>query len=652
MNKSKYLATTSLGFGVLRAFALGTALSISSVAIAQEKPIEPANIKVTINGATSTIDNEYSSINQDFGGDVGNVTIKNGDMTAAELVNSVTNADGNLNVNDFYAALSSNDGIDDDPSDSAEAVLLVQLLGDDLAPDGTVSKEDFLKALPAVYQASYLFNDEEGNSTDENAPVSSTELLRALPKSWSAQEVASFRAELRTKVDKDGNLERQDAIDFLVEEVTKNPGDSLHQGGGHYDLVGEYTTEPSGNQSPVITIVGTNDLTVDNEVGIFGSDRGILIASADMDSETLTADVTLINSGYIQAPGDAIAAIGINVDVTNSGNLKSEGWNGIKVNAEGDATVDNTGAISAADTAIETRAYGQVTVKNAGDLTVSSLDDGMGDYHNYNQFDGISAIGLEGATVENHGNISDAIWAIEVAGSFATVTNTGDLSAAIGIDAVSIAGSFDFTDQGNDEDDDFIEKGTLTGGSTTVNNTGDISLNGDSYGDAYKYGEHRLYIGHIGIIGLAVNGLEIEYTDGYGGGTDVFTPLATLADTTQLNVTITNSGNIIAHADSAGNLNSHSMGIAALAEDKITITNSGIIDVAEAGIKALGNGEISITNSGAINVSNSNGGTGGIAATSGHWISGELGEAVDITNTAKISVDGDHMRGIRAWSNG
>ena len=825
MNKSKYLATTSLGFGVLRAFALSTVItagavsvanasaddssiflgsistaggtSTPSLVVANPKPdltpnddqltttttaqighddiidIGTNSIPTDVNGgadggaiSTSSSINTSSDItinpiNEDdpvptgyepsnlllaFKGETSGVEIKfldsdgevslvNFGWSLAEIVDMLETQDDKININDFIQTLTNigdkpntgiliegvsdenadvdfdNEGVEEEElgdfdEEEPENALLMELLGDKLAADGTISKADLLDRMSALYHVSYILRDASGELIGDDVEVESSKILSALPKAWTVEEVIEFRIKLDLVTDENGEVERQTAIDLLIAEVIKRPGDAAY-------LSLEKAKIVPNVYDRSVDVIGVKNVTLYNEVDIVSESNGITVVSADFEADEVRGDVLLENRGAIESRREVIVALGVNVDITNSGDLKSEGWNGIKVNAEGDATVDNTGAISAADTAIETRAYGQVTVKNAGDLTVSNSDDGMDDYHNYNQFGGISAIGLEGATVENHGNISDAIWAIEVAGSFATVTNTGDLSAAIGIDAVSIAGSFDFTDQGNDEDDDFIEKGTLTGGSTTVNNTGDISLNGDSYGDAYKYGEHRLYIGHIGIIGLAVNGLEIEYTDGYGGGTDVFTPLATLADTTQLNVTITNSGNIIAMpvapsegihdvysssetssigivafaevkisltadahdayssaevssvgaydvttsmADSTHDAYSSaevsSIGIAALAEHTITITNSGEIDVNDAGIKAMGNGEISITNSGAINVSNSNGGTGGIAATSGHWISGELGEAVDITNTAKISVDGDHMRGIRAWSNG
>lgn len=164
-------------------------------------------------------------------------------------------------------------------SKSPEVMLLEQLLGENLASDGTVSKEDFLKALPAVYQASYIFNDEEGNYADADAPVSSAAILRALPKSWTVEEVADFRAELRTKVDEDGNLERQEAVDFLVAEVIRNPGDAIHRGENGLDLVSD------GYISPALSVTGNMDVSLDNEVNIYSSDRGILIASADMATE-------------------------------------------------------------------------------------------------------------------------------------------------------------------------------------------------------------------------------------------------------------------------------------------------------------------------------------------------------------------------------
>lgn len=125
----------------------------------------------------------------------------------------------NLNIDNFYTALRDSFEIDDEPSDSAEAILLEERLGDSLASNRTVSKEEFLKYLPAIYQVSYVINDNAGNPIDVDAPVSSAAILRALPKSWTAQEVGSFRVQLRTMADENGNLERQDAIDFIVEEV-------------------------------------------------------------------------------------------------------------------------------------------------------------------------------------------------------------------------------------------------------------------------------------------------------------------------------------------------------------------------------------------------------------------------------------------------
>lgn len=303
-----------------------------------------------------------------------------------------------------------------------------------------------------------------------------------------------------------------------------------------------------------------------------------------MATETLLADVKLINSGDIEAYGDAIAAIGINVDLTNSGDLKSEGWNGIVVWGEGDATVDNTGSIKAISKGIDVEAAGEATIENAGDIDVGNMN-------RHGDADGILVLGLEGASIENHGDVNAYDRALVACGAGVSVINMGDLNSAAGIIASSIAG--EAVGSETDSGEAFI----ISGGSTVVENSGNINLVGQQLvGTTYTYQGHYLYVNSVGIYGSAVNGLISKDDDGSGS---VF---KSLDDAPQLDVTITNLGNITKSPDSTnGSHDTYSssegnIGIAALAEDKITITNSGIIDVTWAGIHALDNGDISITN--------------------------------------------------------
>lgn len=377
------------------------------------------------------------------------------------------------------------------------------------------------------------------------------------------------------------------------------------------------------------------DVSIDNSgetytYSVYGNSIGLY-------GYSITGDVSIVNDAAVTAVSyyglaDGIFASGVNVDVTNSGDVTAEGYTwatGIEARGNESSTVINSGAISAAvtgsggnaygpyaaygiyagsvygdanvvnsgtimavgyyATGIRTQTYGDAAITNSGSITSGSATGSALAW-------GIRAAATgEGAAIviDNSGNIGVAgiygATGIDVVasglGSTASVTNTGDIVVTQNLRLTSYGGtgilasadgdSTVFNDGGNVL---VNSKGPAAGlvstsfaGTASVVNTGNVDVSSTLNSSA------NASIGAIGILAFSGNGDASVDNDGYvcahgvrsGTGIDAGAGAAG-------NVTVTNSGDIVALTNIASGARANGIKVAA-GGGAIEVENSGSI---------------------------------------------------------------------------
>ncbi|MBV2209116.1 MAG: hypothetical protein KUL77_06095 [Thermomonas sp.] len=372
------------------------------------------------------------------------------------------------------------------------------------------------------------------------------------------------------------------------------------------------------------------------------------------------AVVNVENNGNITAQGTyngvGISAVasgeGGQAHVSNSGDLYvtqamkyGTGAYGITVSADGDASIDNSGAITSmsrgAATGLSAASFaGDVTVTNSGDVMA-----GTNAMKYYGATGIVAFAGYGSATVDNSGSIYtiarlEASTGINAQGfSGATVNNSGYIYAygegkAYGIYASSGTGDVVVTNQADGEIK-FFAYGGSGFGVLGIATQGDVSIDNAGMVHGYAYGQSSgaFAVAMAGNASINNSG-TVDVTSGGSAGAGLF------ARADYGDATIDNSGivNVKAVETAYG-------AFARSGEGSVTVDNSGTIDVysyngAALGIRASSSqGDVSVTNSGTVDAFSYNNVAYGILAT---------GKTAEVTNSGGVVADGIYAFGVRA----
>ena len=359
------------------------------------------------------------------------------------------------------------------------------------------------------------------------------------------------------------------------------------------------------------------------------------------------AATTVTNSGDIGATGFA-GATGIEVlatgeggtgSVVNSGNLYASQYSkygfgaaGIVVSADGDADIDNSGAITAISGG---SAYGLVALSFNGDANVTNSGDidvhSTGAAKYYGAYGILAASQNGSAHVDNSGAITVAsdylgigyvgagIRASGLEG--ATVTNSGDISVdakyAYGIYATSGAGDVSVSNSGLVDVYSYFSVGF---GALALSTQGDIEVVNDGTIDVYAYGQAVGLFARSseGDVHVDNNG-DISVESGGGTAAGIF------ARSDYGAMAVHNDGSIYAYAGYG-----QAFGILG-AGDSVEVTNGGDIDATgyafASGINVYGFTSASVVNDGSI-------GAYGVNAANGIYAGGA--ESAGIVNNGEV----------------
>jgi hypothetical protein len=391
---------------------------------------------------------------------------------------------------------------------------------------------------------------------------------------------------------------------------------------GNISVDGGYVTGIEVQSGGDISVANSGDLETGSGYNTsYNSDNGYsyyygtqVATGIDATSNGEGAAVSVTSSGDITADGifgaSGIAAtsggLGGSASVTNSGAIYASQYNkygygayGIVVSADGDASIDNSGAITVdsagiANGAVALSFAGDASVTNSGDISVTT------DALLYYGANGIVAFAGNGsAYAGNSGNIdvtSKYISAgIDVSGlEGATASNSGDISVdawrAYGIRAQAGNGDVDVSNEGS------IYATYSLGGGTAFGILG-ISGNGDVLVD--NGGDITTTVGgqSIGIFGLAYAG-NVDVTN--SGAIDAYSydnaALGIFARADYGTATVSNSGSISAYSY-------YGVAYGVLARGEYSsVSNSGDIEAsgyyAAAGIIATSYYGTAVTNTG------------------------------------------------------
>lgn len=214
------------------------------------------------------------------------------------------------------------------------------------------------------------------------------------------------------------------------------------------------TAEPNPFTSGVGSTATNTNLTVDieEEASIQTSDIGV----------TLAGGGSLTNAGTVTSSATAVSVIDTQgtgtPNINNSGSLVSTGAAGIDIGtAFGDATVDNSGSISASTVGIR---LGTGRVTNSGTIDVSASD-------------GVAVDASGSLTVTNSGTITSSGEGLRMAGG-GSLDNSGTLTAS-GV-AAALDGGASLTNTGSITSNSATAV-TVSGNATLVN-SGSISGSG------------------------------------------------------------------------------------------------------------------------------------------------------------------------------
>lgn len=567
----------------------------------------------------------------------------------------LTDSNGQLDIDDFKNVLS--EKID---------------VGTSLDPFFAHLVEDggSIRTSDAVYLQRMAKQLQEISFEGDTTKTEVEDVLEALPTSWTVEEVTAFQSTLNGLANDDGYLTTEAAYGALETALLANPGTDLER---VTDSEGKFDTSEDYNTNG-IEISGQGDLSLTNEVEVDSGGRGIVIISgtdnAEDDEPTPTGKATLINHGAVESNGTAISAAGTAVDITNTGDLNSNYWEGIAVYSEGDIVVSNTGEIT------------------AGGLVI--LEEQSSDYR------GVKGISLDSHTGKieftNSGNIESTGRGIQ-AGTLGLITgvNSGvietSLDSADGIKLSSGAnGEYDFDSHAGDSisltnsgfiatqgDDAEAIKLRNFGGDITLVNSGDLETEGDAAeGLALKSGDNIQETYVDGAIHYenyqAFSGGDIDLDNSGDIDTQGIRSEAILVASFGGNLDVVNSGDLTTYKEDSRGLNletgsaRNSTGYVLFDGGDINLDNSGDIKTkgedAEA-IRAWSNGgALSVTNTGKLTTRSIY--ARGLQLTSGHTFKDQensnyaahIGGDIELTNDGIIDTTGEGSDAIKIWSNG
>jgi hypothetical protein len=396
-----------------------------------------------------------------------------------------------------------------------------------------------------------------------------------------------------------------------------------------------------------VTIDETGNITSDGGYGIFASTQGNI-------SETSSGNISAYNDG-IHLDGYDTGS----VTLDHTGNIKSTTGNGVWIDTQGTVSATINGDVIADTDGIYARTSGgtdkSVTVNHTGTLIALTGN-------------GIEALAPNGAvSVTNSGDITasgDGIYADTRSAHSVTVSQTGHISATRGIVAYSSSGSVDVTGTGDIDATGIGVLATSFGGAVSVAQTGYITSTGDEGIVLTSTGGSLTLTGSGAVtakgtaIDLSTLGPgatasvnhtgAVSSTDGYG----------ILAEATQGQVTISQTGNVQAHNDA--------IHAASTGYGEVDVTTSGTVTSAAArGISAestsgivhvIANGSVSSQGDGIYAESTGPSApvvisaAGGVTSTAGEGIVARSSSgSIYLTNVGDIDAYG---RGIEATSNG
>lgn len=367
-----------------------------------------------------------------------------------------------------------------------------------------------------------------------------------------------------------------------------------------------------------IMAVASGDVDLTNSASIYAASNGNAFG---LYGYTEAGNVTVDNSGdmlvySVNGLADGIFVSGVDVDVSNSGNLEVVGstWAaGIEAQGTGITTVQNDGDIFAYARGASGSAFGIYATGDAA-LTIGNTAavEAQGYYAT-----GIEARSNGDIAIDTSGSIT-AGYVYE--GSYYTAVATGINAMTGGIDAqVTVTNSGDVTAMGYVGATGISAVSSGQGGSVSVDNSGNITV---AQGNKYGYGAYGVFASADADATVTNSGSITVNSEGTAGGALAlsFAGDASVVNSGDIMVDsqaagyysaygiVSFSGNGNASADNSGNIGLSTKYIGAAMDvsglEGATANNSGDINVdawRAYGIRAQsGNGDTMVDNSGSI----------------------------------------------------